>query len=150
MQEAEKILTTKNRDLLIIISMSLKNKNNRLVKNLIKKNYLKTNKRWFEKFNEWVNKKEAGIDFELFKKDFNFQRPSDMLKTVYNTNDKKKNNDLVIMIKSGLSDFKKEIGNMNEEEKEIEKPNVIPFTRFREFLANLQNASFACITIREI
>ena len=73
-----------------------------------------------------------------------------MLKTVYNTNDKKKNNDLVIMIKSGLSDFKKEIGNMNEEEKEIEKPNVIPFTRFREFLANLQNASFACITIREI
>ena len=40
-----KNLTTKNRDLLIIISMSLKNKNNRLVKNLIKKNYLKTNKR---------------------------------------------------------------------------------------------------------
>ena len=126
MQETEKILTTKNRDLLIIISMSLKNKNNRLVKNLKKKNYLKTNKRWFEKFNEWVNKKEAGIDCELFKKDFNFQRPSDMLKTVYNTNDKKKNNDLVIMIKSGLSDFKKEIGNMSEEEKEIEKPNVIP------------------------
>ena len=48
-----------------------------------------------------------------------------MLKTVYNTNDKKKNNDLVIMIKSGLSDLKKEIENMSEEEKEIEKPNVI-------------------------
>ena len=48
-----------------------------------------------------------------------------MLKTVYNTNDKKKNNDLVIMIKSELSDLKKEIENMSEEEKEIEKPNVI-------------------------
>ena len=48
-----------------------------------------------------------------------------MLKTVYNTNDKKKNNDFVIMIKSGLSDLKKEIENMSEEEKEIEKPNVI-------------------------
>ena len=48
-----------------------------------------------------------------------------MLKTVYNTNDKKKNNDLVIMIKSRLSDLKKEIENMSEEEKEIEKPNVI-------------------------
>ena len=33
-------------------------------------------------------------------KTFIFQRPSDMLKTVYNTNDRKKNNDLVNVIKS--------------------------------------------------
>ena len=33
------------------------------------------------------------INKELFKGYFNFQRPSEMLKFVYNTNDKKKNND---------------------------------------------------------
>ena len=48
-----------------------------------------------------------------------------MLKTVYNTNNKKENNDLVITIKSGLSDIEKEIENMSEKEKEIEKPNEI-------------------------
>ena len=46
-----------------------------------------------------------------------------MLKTVYTTN-KKKNNDLVIVIESGLSDLKKEIEN-SEKEKETEKPNEI-------------------------
>ena len=48
-----------------------------------------------------------------------------MLKTVYNTNDKRKSNDLVIMIKSGLNELKREAENMSEEEKEIEKPNEI-------------------------
>ena len=61
----------------------------------------------------------------MFKRYFSFQRPSDMLKSVYITNDRKKNNNLVVMIKSGLSDLKKEIENMSEEEKEIEKPNEI-------------------------
>ena len=77
------------------------------------------------KFNKWVNKKETGINRELFKKHFNFQRPSDMLKTVYTANTRKKNNDLVNVIKSGLSDLKNEIENMSEKEKEIEKPNEI-------------------------
>ena len=40
-----------------------------------------------------------------------------MLKTLYTTNDKKKSNKLVNVIKSGLSDLKNEIGNMDEEEK---------------------------------
>ena len=82
----------------------------------------KPTKKWFEKLNEWINKKETGIDRELFKKHFNVQRPSDML---YNTNDKKKSNDLVIMNKSGLNELKREAENMSEEEKEIEKPNEI-------------------------
>ena len=77
------------------------------------------------KFNELINKKETDINRELFQKHFKFQRPSDMLKFVYTTNDKKKNDDLGNLIKSGLSDLKNEIENMNEEEKEIEKPNEI-------------------------
>ena len=56
------------------------------------------------KFNEWVNKKEADINYELIKKYFKFQKLSDMLKVIYTTNDKKKNNKLLNMIKSGLSD----------------------------------------------
>ena len=77
------------------------------------------------RFNEWVNEKETGINSELFKKYFKLQRPSDMLKFVFKTNDKKKNSKLVNVIKSELSDLKNEIENMSEEEKEIEKPKEI-------------------------
>ena len=45
----------------------------------------------FSRFNEWVNGKEIEINSEIFQKHFCFQRPSDMLKAVYLTNDKKKN-----------------------------------------------------------
>ena len=45
-----------------------------------------------------------------------------MLKAVYKANDKKKNNKLVNVIRSGLRNLKNETKNMNEEEKEIEKP----------------------------
>ena len=39
-----------------------------------------------------------------------------MQKTVYDTNDRKKNNDLLNVIKSGLGDLKNEIENTSEEE----------------------------------
>ena len=48
-----------------------------------------------------------------------------MLKSVYKTNDKKKNSKLVNIIKSGLTYFKNEFEPMNGEEKEIEKSNEI-------------------------
>ena len=48
-----------------------------------------------------------------------------MLKSVYKTNDKKKNSTLVNIIKSRLRDLKNEIEDMIEEEKEIEKPSEI-------------------------
>ena len=76
-------------------------------------------------FNKWVNKKETGINRELFQKHFKFQRSGDMLKTLYTTNDKKKNNNLVNMINSRSGVLKNELENMIEEEKEIEKPNEI-------------------------
>ena len=66
----------------------------------------KSTKDDLSEFNEWANKNETDINLDLFKKHYNFQRPSDMLKTVYNTNDRKKNNGLVNVIKSGLNDFK--------------------------------------------
>ena len=54
------------------------------------------------------------INRELFQRYFNFQRPSDMLKAVYITNVKKKNNDLINLIKSGLIDLKNEIKKMSK------------------------------------
>ena len=77
------------------------------------------------KFNEWVNKQETHINNELFKKYFKFQRPSDMFKLLYETNDKEKNSKLVIVVNSGLKDLKEEIKKLSEHEKKIEKPNKI-------------------------
>ena len=63
-------------------------------------------------FNEWVNKKEANINNEIFQRYFKFQRPSDILQLAYKTNNKKKNSELVNIIKSRLSDLQNEIENM--------------------------------------
>ena len=64
-----------------------------------------------------------------------------MIKAVYNTNDKKKNNKLVNVMNSRLSDLKIEIKNMVEEEKEIEKPSeiIVAVEKILEF--NKQNQS---------
>ena len=48
-----------------------------------------------------------------------------MLKAVYNTDSKKKNNDLVNLIKSGLMHLKYGTEEKNENEIEMEKPNKI-------------------------
>ena len=77
------------------------------------------------KFNEWVNKQETKINKELFKNYFSFQTPSALLKDLYKTNDKEKNNVLVSVINSGLKDLKEKIKEMSEEERKIEKPDKI-------------------------
>ena len=59
---------------------------------------------------------------ELFKKCFSFQMPTNMLETIYNLNDENKNNMLVGIIKSGLSDLKNEIKKISEIEIITEKP----------------------------
>ena len=74
-------------------------------------------------FNEWINKKD--INREIFKKHFNFQRPSSMAKSLYKINDREKNNELVSLIISALKDLKKEIKEMSEDEIKFEKPDKI-------------------------
>ena len=85
-----------------------------------------------------INKEEAQINNEVFKKRFNFQRPTDMLKLLYRTNEKEKNIELVNAINSGLKDLKKEIKNMSQEEKEIEKPDKIA-ELLKRFLSLINN-----------
>ena len=55
------------------------------------------------------------------KKQFNYQKPSDMLNHLYETNDINNNNKLVSVIFSGLKDLKEEIKKMSKEERKIEK-----------------------------
>ena len=77
------------------------------------------------KFNEWVNKQETNINKELFKNHFSFQTPSALLKELYKTNNKEKNNKVVNVINSRLKDLKEKIKKMSVDEKKIEKPNKI-------------------------
>ena len=75
--------------------------------------------------NKQIIVEETGLNEELFKKHFNFQRPNDMLRYLNKTNDIEKNNKLVNTINSGLKDLKEEIKKMSKEEKEIEDPESI-------------------------
>ena len=59
---------------------------------------------------------------ELFQKYFRFTKPSLMLKVLKNVEDKEKNNDLVGLIKSSLTEFKDDIKWISEDEKRIEQP----------------------------
>ena len=69
------------------------------------------------KLNKYTIDKETNINEELFKKHFNFQRPSDMLMFLSKTNDKEENKLSVSLINSGLKDFKEDIKKMSKEEK---------------------------------
>ena len=76
-----------------------------------------------DEFSKYIAEEEAHINKELFMKHFNFQNPSDMLKNLYQINDKEKKNKLVNVINSGLKDLKEEIKEMSEEERKIENTN---------------------------
>ena len=61
----------------------------------------------------------------MFKTYFNFSMPSALVKQLYETKDKNKNNELVKEIKNSWSDLKDEIENMFKDEKKIEQPDKI-------------------------
>ena len=64
--------------------------------------------------------KEKSINMELLRQHFAFPSPSVILKILYNVEDKKRNNELVNLFKSGLSDLKDEIKRISEDEIKIE------------------------------
>ena len=120
------------------MSMSLK-KRNKLEKSLIKKPPKKPTSIDVKEFNKLIIKEETGMNRELFLKCFNFQMPTAMLKAVYNTNSKKKNNDLINVIKSGLSDLKNEIKKVSQEDIKFKKPYEIVDTVEKILEFNRQN-----------
>ena len=56
---------------------------------------------------------------------FNFTSPTVLTKQLYEIENKKENNELVNVIKSGLIDLKDKIKKMSEDEKETEKPDKL-------------------------
>ena len=86
---------------------------------------IKPTKTDVNELNELIIKEETSVDRELFKNYFKSQMPGAMFKTLYNLNDRKKNNLLVNTTKSGLSDLKNEIKKMSEDEIKTEKPYKI-------------------------
>ena len=74
---------------------------------------------------KYIAEEETDINEKLLKKHFNYQKPSDMLNHLYETNDINNNNKLLSVIFSGLKDLKKEIKKMPKEERETKKPDNI-------------------------
>ena len=70
-----------------------------------------------QKFIEYIENKSKTINYNLFKEYFNFESPTALTKQLYKIKNKKENNELVNVIKSGLIDLKEEIEKMSEEEK---------------------------------
>ena len=64
-------------------------------------------------------------NLELFNKHFSYQTPSVLLKDLYETKAKTKNDEFVNVINIGLKGLKEEIEKMSKAEKEIEKPDKI-------------------------
>ena len=59
-----------------------------------------------KELNKLINKEETYINSELLGRHFSFQRPSEMLNASYVTNNRGKNERIVNVIKSGLSDLR--------------------------------------------
>ena len=76
-------------------------------------------------FIKYIEDESNGINYELFKKHFNFVVPSALVKQLYETKNKNKNNELVNVIKSRLSDLKYQTEKMSKEEIGNEKPDKI-------------------------
>ena len=70
-----------------------------------------------KKFIKYIENESKGVNYDLFRKYFNFTVPSALIKQLYEIKGRKKNNELVNVIKSGLSDLKDEIKEMSEDEK---------------------------------
>ena len=76
-------------------------------------------------FIEYIENKSKTINYNLFKEYFNFEPSTVLTKQLYKIKNKKENNEIVNVIKSGLIDLKHEIKNMSKEEIENEKPDKI-------------------------
>ena len=79
----------------------------------------------YNEFFKYIEDESIGINYDLFKDYFNFVIPSALAKKLYETKDKRKNNELVELIKIRWSNLKDEIKKMSKKEIENEKPDKI-------------------------
>ena len=67
-------------------------------------------------FFKYIEDESKSISYKLFEKYFYFSAATVLVKTLYETKDKKENNELVNVIKSGIIDLKDEIKKMSKKE----------------------------------
>ena len=72
-----------------------------------------------KKFFKYIENKSKSISYDLFRKYFNFETPTQLTKKLFEIKDKKKNNDFVEEIKNRWSKLKDEIEEMSEIEKKM-------------------------------
>ena len=78
----------------------------------------------YKKFMKYIEDESKEINYELFENYFKFVAPTALTKT-YEMKNKKENDKLVKVIKSGLIDLKDEIEKMSKKETENENPDKI-------------------------
>ena len=89
-------------------------------------NVFKTKKELEEnEFFKYIENKSKGINYDLFKKYFDFETPIQLAKNLFEINDKKKNDDFVEETKNRWSKLKDEIEETSENEKKNEQPDKI-------------------------
>ena len=72
-----------------------------------------------------IENESKSINYGLFEKCFKYSAPTVLAKELFETKDKKKNNNLVKLIQVKQSILKDKINNMSGEEIKIEKPDKI-------------------------
>ena len=78
-----------------------------------------------KKIIKYFDNKSKTIKYKLLKECFNFKVPSDLAKRLFERKDKKRNNELVELIRVRWSNLQDEIEQMSEDEKETEKTDKI-------------------------
>ena len=82
-------------------------------------NVFKTKESKENEFFEYIKNESKGINFDLFRKYFNFETPTQLTKKLFEIKDKKKNNDFVEEIKNRWSKLNDEIEEMSEDKKKL-------------------------------
>ena len=76
-------------------------------------------------FFEYIENELKGINYDLFRKYFNFETPIQLTKNLFEIKNENKNNDFVEELKNIWSKLNDEIEEMSNDEKKIEKLHKI-------------------------
>ena len=94
-------------------------------------------KKSVKKFIEYVEKKSKDLNYDLFKNYFNFVVPSSLAKKLYETKNKKKNNELIKATMNKWSNLKDEIKKMSKMKKKLN--NQIKYQKLLKKFLSLTN-----------
>ena len=90
-----------------------------------KKSQMKKKESKENRFFEYIENELKGINYDLFRKYFNFETPIQLTKNLFEIKNKNKNNDFVEELKNIWSKLNDEIEEMSNDEKKIEKLHKI-------------------------